>query len=248
MENVNDTYFDGYYKDIWRNMIPEQLTVKEVEFMINQFQLQQGSAVLDLMCGYGRHAIALGEKGIDVTAVDNLSTYIQELSITSADRGLPVTAIKADILTYEPTSLFDLVICMGNSINFFDEQDTRRIFSKISKHLKPGGRLLIHSWSITEIAVRTFIPVSTEIVGGIQMETTTQFLFQPTRVEAETRMTASNGTTEVKKGIDFVFSISEYERMLADSNLFLINMYSIPGKKKFAIGEPRIYIDIQKAV
>ena len=37
MENVNDTFFDGYYKDIWRNMIPEQLTLKEVEFMIDHF-------------------------------------------------------------------------------------------------------------------------------------------------------------------------------------------------------------------
>ena len=49
MENVNDTYFDGYYKDIWRNMIPEQLTVKEVEFMIDYFQLHPGSKVLEFV-------------------------------------------------------------------------------------------------------------------------------------------------------------------------------------------------------
>ena len=76
MENVNNTYFDGYYKEIWRSYIPPELTVKETDFMIRHFNLQPGNKVLDIMCGYGRHAIALAEKGISVTAVDNLSEYI----------------------------------------------------------------------------------------------------------------------------------------------------------------------------
>ena len=62
MENINDTYFDGYYKDIWRNLIPDELTVKEVDFMLNYFGLNHGNKILDLMCGYGRHSIALAKK------------------------------------------------------------------------------------------------------------------------------------------------------------------------------------------
>ncbi len=79
MSNINDTYFDGYYKDIWRSIIPEELTVKEVDFMQQYFNLDTGSKVLDLMCGYGRHAIALAKKGIPVTAVDILDEYIDEI-------------------------------------------------------------------------------------------------------------------------------------------------------------------------
>ena len=33
MNNINDSYFDGYYKDIWRSLIPAELTMKEVDFM-----------------------------------------------------------------------------------------------------------------------------------------------------------------------------------------------------------------------
>lgn len=79
MDNINDNFFDGYYKDIWRTLIPEELTVKEVDFMIPFFNLGSGSKVLDLMCGYGRHALGLARKGITVTAVDNLSAYINEV-------------------------------------------------------------------------------------------------------------------------------------------------------------------------
>ncbi|HKB43030.1 MAG TPA: hypothetical protein VKC90_01525, partial [Chitinophagaceae bacterium] len=64
MDNINDTYFDGYYKEIWRAMIPDELTRKEIEFIVPYFNLQPGSKVLDLMCGYGRHAIALAKKDI----------------------------------------------------------------------------------------------------------------------------------------------------------------------------------------
>jgi len=107
---------------------------------------------------------------------------------------------------------------------------------------------LIHSWSITEIAVMQFTPTMVEMVGDVHMETNTQFLFHPTRIEAETKMTSSNGIIEVKKGIDYVYSVSEYEKMIIDSGLKVINIYSIPGKKFFTIGEPRIYIDVQKPI
>jgi ubiquinone/menaquinone biosynthesis C-methylase UbiE len=62
-ENINDSFFDGYYKDIWRAIIPEALTKAEVEFFVNTTGLKTGSKVLDLMCGYGRHALSLARKG-----------------------------------------------------------------------------------------------------------------------------------------------------------------------------------------
>ena len=124
MSNINDSYFDGYYKDIWRSIIPAELTVKGNRFHIHYFKLQPGNKVLDLMCGYGRHAIALAKKGIAVTAVDNLDEYIDEIKKTAASDNLPITAIKSDIIKYEPEEIFDLAICMGNSLCFFDRADT----------------------------------------------------------------------------------------------------------------------------
>ena len=78
MENINNIYFDGYYKDIWRAIIPPEFSIKEAEFIQQYFNLNQQSKVVDVMCGYGRHSIALAQKGINVTAVDNLEEYINE--------------------------------------------------------------------------------------------------------------------------------------------------------------------------
>ena len=49
MENVNDQYFHGHYKDIWRTLIPSLLTGKEIEFIIPYFKLSPSSSVLDLV-------------------------------------------------------------------------------------------------------------------------------------------------------------------------------------------------------
>ena len=49
MENINNSYFDGYYKDIWRAIIPAELTAKETSFMLEYLNLQEGSKELYIM-------------------------------------------------------------------------------------------------------------------------------------------------------------------------------------------------------
>jgi 2-polyprenyl-3-methyl-5-hydroxy-6-metoxy-1,4-benzoquinol methylase len=247
MSNINDTFFDGYYKEIWKTIIPDELTVKEVDFMIPYFNLQTESKVLDLMCGYGRHAIALAKKGVHVTAVDNLANYIDEMKQVAAKENLPLKIEKADVIAYEPDEDYDLVICMGNSLNFFNAADTTKLLRNISAHLKPGGRLLINSWSLAEIAIKNFKEKSWSTIGGVKFLNDSKILFHPTRIETESIMISSDGTSETKIGIDYIFSINEMEAMINSAGLQLKEVYSIPGRKKFTIGEPRAYLIAEKA-
>src|SRR5262245_6992265 len=129
MGNINDNYFAGQYKDIWRAMIPQELTEKEAAFMLSWFKLTKGSWVLDIMCGYGRHALALARHGINVVAVDNLMDYTNELMTIAKTESLPIVVETSNVLSYQPHEEFDLAICMGNSLNFFDKQDTIQILT-----------------------------------------------------------------------------------------------------------------------
>lgn len=246
MNNINDTYFDGYYKQVWKSLIPGELTVKEVDFIISYFGLSRNSMVLDLMCGYGRHALALGEKGIPVLAVDNLEEYIDEIKHAVDDNGLPIQIIKEDVASFRTEKKFDLVICMGNSLNFFNAQDTQLILNNIAGFLKPGGALLINSWSIAEIAIKSFKDKSWSYCGDLKVLTDSKFLFHPTRIETESIIISSSGDTETKTGIDYIFSLGEYENMLNNAGLSLSEVYSIPGRRKFSLGEPRAYLIAKK--
>ena len=246
MPNVNDQFFDGNYKDIWRAMIPEKLTEKEIEFMLPYFDLKPGKRVLDLMCGYGRHAIALGRLGVEVVAIDNLGDYTNEINVIAEKESLPIQALKSDVISFQISGLFDLVICMGNSLNFFNEEDVLKLLKNVSSHLKEGCHLLINTWSLAEIALEKFKETNSSDIAGFKFENKCKLLFQPTRIETESVITGKDGSSETKKAIDYLYSIEELKRILKQVNLKLIEVFSIPGRKKFTIGEPRAYLIAQR--
>jgi len=245
-ENVNNSFFDGYYKDIWRHIFPEKTTQAEVDFMIEEAKLQQGDHVLDVMCGYGRHSLELANRGINVTAVDNLNDYINEIKEKIENKNLSVESICTDILEMQLDQEFDAAICMGNSLQFFDEEDSSRILSNISAHLKPGGKFFINTWSLAEIAVKNFKDKTWSRIGELLFLTESKFLFHPSRIETVSIIITDKGEREEKRGIDFIYSISELESMLNKTGFRLKEIYSIPGKKQFTVGEPRAYIVAEK--
>ena len=244
--NINDIYFNGRYKDLWRAIIPAELTVKETDFILQYFNLKPGDKVVDMMCGYGRHAIALARKGMDVTAIDNLEDYVAEINRTASDERLPLKGIVSDVLHYKIDQQYELALCMGNSLNFFKWEDAHLILKNIYSHLKAGGYLLINTWSLAEIAIRTFAQKSWSEVNGIKHICESRYLFHPTRIESDSIFLSADGSIEKKKAIDYIFSVAEMEALLEKAGFQLTELFSVPGKKKFTLGEPRAYLVAQK--
>jgi SAM-dependent methyltransferase len=159
---------------------------------------------------------------------------------------LPLTITQEHVLHYKMEGLYDLVICMGNSLNFFDAADTVKLMTTITAHLKPGGHFLINSWSIAEISFKNFKEKSWSRVGDLKFLSDSKLLFHPTRIESESIIIAPDGETETKTGIDYIFSLNEMEAMLNKAGLRLQEVYSIPGRKKFSLGDPRAYLVAEK--
>lgn len=246
-ENINNHFFDGYYREIWRGLIPEGLTKAEVDFLIDKAGLRPGRKVLDLMCGYGRHALELGRKGIHVTAIDNLTGYVDEVKAIAEKENLPVSCVQADVLEYQPREIFDLVICLGNNLSFFDVEETGKLFSMIGSHTKQGGMFIANSWTIAEIVFKNFSARSWSEVNGFRYFVDSKLFFSPTRIEIETIIIPPGGEEEKKQAIDYIYSLNEMETTLRKSGFLLKEVWSIPGKKKFTLGEPRAYIVAEKA-
>ena len=108
--------------------------------------------------------------------------------------------------------------------------------------MKPDGALLINTWSLAEIVIRNFQEKSLSQVGDFIFSTESKYLFHPARIEIDSTITSPDGTVENKKGVDYIFSINEMENMLTGAGLMLNENFSIPGKKKFSIGDVRAYI------
>ena len=240
--NINDTFFEGSYKNIWKSLIPAGLTEVEADFVVEIASLKKGDKVLDIMCGYGRHAIELAKRGFDVTAVDNLNDYIKEIENTASEQLLPIKPILAGALQVNLSGLYNAAICMGNSFAFFNKEDAVYLLKKISAHLKPGGVLIINSWMIAEIAIKHFRERDWIHVDDYKYLLDYKFLFQPNRIESEQTILAKDGSVEVIKGVDYIFSLDELEEMFQEAGLSTQGLYGSPRKKKFTIGDNRIYI------
>jgi hypothetical protein len=112
--------------------------------------------------------------------------------------------------------------------------------------LKPGGHLLINTWSLAEIAIKGFTARAWSETDGVKHICESRYLFHPTRIESDSIFLSPDGHMEKKKAVDYIFSVAEMEAMLSKSGFIVEEIYSIPGKKKFILGEPRAYIVAEK--
>ena len=101
-------------------------------------RLDPGRA-LDLGAGEGADAVWLAERGWEVTAVDFSPAAISWINQVASSRGLPITAIVADVLEYQPDHLYDLVtMCYVH----LSANGRGKMLSSGSAALAPGGTLL----------------------------------------------------------------------------------------------------------
>jgi len=244
--NINNNFFLGSYKNAWRKTIPDGLSEAETDFIIDTGKLKENHRVLDLMCGYGRHTLELAKRNIEVTAVDNLKEYIEEIRNETKINDLPVEVICDDILNAEFRAVYDAAICMGNSFAFFTKQDAVSILKKTADHLKPGGILMINSWMIAEIAIKYFREKEWHDAGDFKCILENRFCFFPSRVESEQTIVGPGGIREVVQGIDYIFTLDEMESMFNEAGLKTRDLFSTPRKRKFTFGDSRIYIVAEK--
>jgi len=244
--NINNIFFEGSYKEVWRKIIPPGLTEAEVDFIIEAAGLRPKDHVLDLMCGYGRHALKLGRREYEVTAIDNLPAYTNEIKTKATEEGLPVNAIAADVVNIKLDTTFQAAICMGNSFAFFNKEDALKLLQNVASALNINGKLIINTWMLGEIAIRHFKEKDWFYVDDYIYLIDSKYLFNPTRIESDHIIIRSGMEAEVIKGIDYIFTASEFNEILNTAGFTLNEMFSTPRKRKFQFGDTRAYIVAEK--
>jgi 2-polyprenyl-3-methyl-5-hydroxy-6-metoxy-1,4-benzoquinol methylase len=139
-----------WYKKIWTLDILNQSwveeTTREVNFVVEALQLRGDERILDLACGFGRHALALVARGFQVVGVDITPDYVQEAQRRAREQRVSVQFICLDIrdITYECE--FDVVLNMADgAIGYLETDDENlKIFDRIAAALKPGGKHLMY--------------------------------------------------------------------------------------------------------
>lgn len=117
-------------------------TENQVDFIIKTLQLTGRERILDMACGFGRHALSLARRGYSVTGIDFTKAFIDD-AIQNAERAsLSIEFIHADIRTLKLNNEFDVVLNLADgAIGYFDsEEENLHTFDVISSALKKGGK------------------------------------------------------------------------------------------------------------
>jgi SAM-dependent methyltransferase len=122
----------------------EKRSSREVESIIRMLNLKPKAKILDLCCGYGRHAIELAERGFRVTGYDLSDLFLRKAKETSKALGVKVQFKKGDMRRLPFEGHFDAVVNMFTSFGYFDkESDDLKALKGVCKALKSKGLFLL---------------------------------------------------------------------------------------------------------
>ncbi len=74
----------------YEEFLTEERTNREIDFMIRELELTPSMKILDLACGFGRHANRLAEKGYNVTGIDITPGFLEIAKKEAKEKGLEV--------------------------------------------------------------------------------------------------------------------------------------------------------------
>ncbi|MFQ6043821.1 MAG: class I SAM-dependent methyltransferase, partial [Candidatus Poribacteria bacterium] len=135
----------------------EAKTAEEVRFIIDALELPAGARILDVCCGYGRHALQLARRGFFVVGLDYSREYLRRASVAALKNALPVRFVRADMRAIPFMGQFDAVLSLLTSIGFFErESEDEGVFVQMAQAAKPQAKLFIdvanHDWVIRDYA------------------------------------------------------------------------------------------------
>jgi ubiquinone/menaquinone biosynthesis C-methylase UbiE len=105
--------------------------------------LAPGQELLDVPCGFGRHAIPLARAGYRVTGVDRSSTLLDEARRRADGERWP-KLVRADYreLPFGDAS-FDAAVNLFTSLGYLGTEGDTRVLGEIRRVLRPGARLVL---------------------------------------------------------------------------------------------------------
>jgi len=128
------------FSDAWFEIFAQpddEITAREVAFLLDVLP-PPPATVLDVPCGFGRHAVALLGGGYDVTGVD-----LEQRAVAAA-RDAGATAYELDMRSLpDLPGTFDAVICMWASFGWFDDATNAALFAQLADKTARNGVLVL---------------------------------------------------------------------------------------------------------
>ncbi|QDK79384.1 class I SAM-dependent methyltransferase [Spirosoma sp. KCTC 42546] len=248
-------FFHGLPQDAWKAAQTEEQTHLDLELLVETLEFGPDDRLLDVFCGYGRHALPLARMGARVTGIDISSDYIAELDAVATAEKLPITAIASDFLTMPENSLgnvasFDAAYCLGNSFSFFPRPDMLVFLTRIATLLKPGGRFLVHTEMVAESVLpdyqaRNWQPV--EDAAGESILFLVENEYSPLHSRIDSHLTyVKGGEIQTRTAQHYVYTLAELGQLFSEAGFRVIDCYGTVDGDTYELGDDAVWLLVER--
>lgn len=200
--------------------------------------------ILDLACGYGRHANQLAELGHYVTGIDITSGFLEIAKRKAKEKGVNVRYILEDMQKISFHEEFDRVFLIFTSFGYFTDQENFQVLKNVANALKPGGLFCFDLFN-RDVFLKYFLPYIVVERGNDVMIDRNTFDSITGRVYNK-RIVIRNGKRKDKPFFIRLYNLTEIRDLLNRAGLSIYKNYGDWNSRPFTNDSRRMIIIAKK--
>jgi SAM-dependent methyltransferase len=159
-----DAFFSDFYLRAYAGAARDADATEQALAAARLAGCPDGGDLLDVPCGFGRHAIPLADAGYRVVGVDRSRALLNEARRRAGNSRRPKLA-RADYRDLPfPDASFDAAVNLFTSLGYLGDEEDTKALAEIGRVLRPGGRLVIEILH-RDLLIRIFREQDWQLLG-----------------------------------------------------------------------------------
>jgi SAM-dependent methyltransferase len=141
--DLNAVFSLNDYLFVYEDELTPERSQAEVDRLVSLLRLTEPVKILDLACGFGRHANRLVQLGHAVVGVDIMPAFLDNARREADELQAHVDYRQGDMRLLILPAEFDYVLLLFTSFGYFSDHENLRVLENAAHALLPGGRLVL---------------------------------------------------------------------------------------------------------
>jgi 2-polyprenyl-3-methyl-5-hydroxy-6-metoxy-1,4-benzoquinol methylase len=243
--NFDQVFEVDDYMYFYQDMLTPERTDQEVDFLRRELELDRPLEILDLACGFGRHANRLAALGHTVTGIDLTSGFLDMARKEALNLGVQVNYRQGDMRQLDDQARYDRVLLLFSAFGYFEDYENLQVMRNIAKALKPAGLLILDVRNRDHL-FKDFMPyIVTEKEGNLMIDR--QTFDSLTGRLYNRRIVIRNGLRRDKPFFVRMYNLNEIQALLANTGLKIAKMFGGWDSSQVSADSRRLIIIAEKS-
>jgi SAM-dependent methyltransferase len=216
-----------------------------VNFIYDALPLKPGQKVLDLGSGYGRNAIEIAKKQLDVYCLDLSPVLIKMARELSIEKQIDMNFMRADMRYLPLKQNFDVVVSLFTSFGYFEnELENINVLKNVKNVLKPNGKFLLDYLNVKHTLLN-LVPRDQQERDGFTVIQKRHFDDSTERIKKRIIINGKAGERVYNESVR-AYGVAEMATMFAEVGLKCLATFGDYSGKPYSPDSPRLIMIGQK--